>query len=236
MMSSHSRLEFRTRLLRAPAALALVLSSSSPSNKLVRWGMQRCSWSYRWSLWYAALPTCKHPIKSHLTYDDNLPLEKLCTLEVRTETVSILSCLEDSKVANKITHYGFTDMDDTHDQWWLVPQSRQIYECGDQGPYNGQLEDWWYHASSASKNQISHLYQKSNQINSCIPWRAYTAAHFVQIWPETVIEYLCATGFKCDGLWVGIELFQMEVVPEHHRRRGCGGTCCQVHYRPWIGC
>lgn len=124
----------------------------------------------------------------------------------------------------------------THDQWWLVPQSRQICECGDQGPYNGQLEDWWYHAWSVRKNQISHLYQKSNQINLCIPWRAYTAAHFVQIWPETVIEYLCATGFKCDGLWVGIELFQMEVVPEHHRRRGCGGTCCQVHYRPWIGC
>lgn len=39
IMSSHSLLEFRTRLLKAPAALALVLSSSSPSKRSVRCGM-----------------------------------------------------------------------------------------------------------------------------------------------------------------------------------------------------
>lgn len=59
IMSSHNRLEFLTRLLRAPAALALVLSSSSSSNSLVRWGMHRCSWSYSLSSWYAAFPTCR---------------------------------------------------------------------------------------------------------------------------------------------------------------------------------
>lgn len=50
-MSSQSRLEFRTRLLNAPAAFALVLSSSAESRIFANCGIDLRSCSYKWSLW-----------------------------------------------------------------------------------------------------------------------------------------------------------------------------------------
>lgn len=50
-MSSQSLLELRTRLLRAPAAFALVLSSSAESSIFANCGMDLLSSSYNTSLW-----------------------------------------------------------------------------------------------------------------------------------------------------------------------------------------
>jgi hypothetical protein len=54
---SQRRFEFRKRLLRAPAAFALVLSSSEASRSFVSWGIDLLKISYSLSLWYAAFPT-----------------------------------------------------------------------------------------------------------------------------------------------------------------------------------
>lgn len=50
-MSPQSTSEFLTRLLSAPAALPLVLSSSGARSSLVSWGIDRLSSSYSLSLW-----------------------------------------------------------------------------------------------------------------------------------------------------------------------------------------
>lgn len=55
---SHSLDEFLTKLPSAPAALALVFSSSSFSSPTI-YTMHGFNWSYRVSLWNPALPTAK---------------------------------------------------------------------------------------------------------------------------------------------------------------------------------
>ena len=66
-MSSQSLFELRTRLLSAPAAFALTLSSSVDTNRAASFGnigIDLLSCSYNVSLWYAAFPTYREHFKN----------------------------------------------------------------------------------------------------------------------------------------------------------------------------